>query len=52
MDQRTIISKMPSSMMEKAQSSMDPKAMGVKIMRKNKVSLIIRLTIVTESLSN
>jgi len=45
MAQRIIISRMPSSIMEKAQSSTEPKAMGVKMMRKMRMSLMKKLII-------
>jgi hypothetical protein len=35
-----MINKMPSSIMEKAQSSMEPKAMGVKMIRKMRMDLM------------
>jgi hypothetical protein len=35
-----MINKMPSSIMEKAQSSMEPKAMGVKIMKMMRMDLM------------
>jgi hypothetical protein len=40
-DQRMMIKRMPSSMMEKAQSSMEPKAIGVKRIRKMRMDLMI-----------
>jgi hypothetical protein len=41
MDQRTMIKRMPSSMSEKAQSSTEPKAMGVKINRPIRMKLMM-----------
>jgi hypothetical protein len=38
--QRIMMKRIPSSMTEKAQSSMEPKAMGVKMMRKTSRSVI------------
>jgi hypothetical protein len=38
--QRMMINKMPSSIMEKAQSSIEPKAMGVKMRRKMRMDLM------------
>ncbi len=43
--QTMMINKMPSSIIEKAQSSMEPKAMGVKMMRKIRISLMRELII-------
>ncbi len=40
MAQRMRIKRMPSSMEEKAQSSIEPKAMGVKIMRRMRMDLM------------
>jgi hypothetical protein len=40
MAQRIIINRIPSSIMEKAQSSIEPKAMGVKMMRKMRMDLM------------
>jgi hypothetical protein len=39
-DQRIMIKRIPSSIIEKAQSSMEPKAMGVKIIRRMRIYLI------------
>jgi hypothetical protein len=50
MDQRTIISKIPSSMMEKAQSSTEPKAMGVKIIKRMRMDLMRELIIAQSSM--
>jgi hypothetical protein len=47
--QRMKISRMPSSMMENAQSSMEPKAMGVKIIRKMRMSLMNKFNIAQSS---
>ncbi len=47
--QRIMINKMPSSMMEKAQSSTEPKAMGVKIIRMIRISLIMIFNIAQSS---
>jgi len=44
-----MINKMPSSMMEKDQSSTEPKAMGVKIMRNMRISLMRKLNIAQSS---
>lgn len=41
---------MPSSMREKAQSSMEPKAIGVKIMRSMRMSLMRKLIIAESSM--
>jgi hypothetical protein len=41
MAQRTIIKRMPSSTSEKAHSSTEPKAMGVKIIRPIRMKLIM-----------
>jgi hypothetical protein len=38
---RMIIKRMPSSIKEKAQKSIDPKATGVKIIRKMRVYLLV-----------
>jgi hypothetical protein len=40
--------RIPSSMTEKAQSSMEPKAMGVKMMRKMRMSVISVLSIIVK----
>jgi hypothetical protein len=45
MAQRIIIDRIPSSIMEKAQSSIEPKAIGVKMMRRMRMSLIEELII-------
>jgi hypothetical protein len=45
MAQRTIIKRMPSSTSEKAHSSTEPKAMGVKIRRIIKISFMILFNI-------
>jgi hypothetical protein len=52
MAQRMIIKRMPSSMREKAQSSTEPKAMGVKISRRMRINLMNKLTMVIESLGH
>ena len=44
MDQRTMSRRMPSSIMEKAQSSIEPKAMGVKIRIRMSINLIVWLS--------
>jgi hypothetical protein len=49
MAQRIMINKMASSMIEKAQGSMEPKAAGVKIRRKIRRSLM-RVLIIAQSL--
>jgi hypothetical protein len=41
MAQRIIINRMPSSIMEKAQSSIEPKAIGVKIIKRMRMDLMI-----------
>jgi hypothetical protein len=42
MAQRMMINRMPSSIREKAQSSTEPKAMGVKMIKRIKITLIVR----------
>jgi hypothetical protein len=48
MAQRIMMNKMPSSMTEKAQSSMEPKAMGVKMIRKTSRSVMRVLSIIVK----
>jgi hypothetical protein len=48
MAQRIMIDRIASSMTEKAQSSMEPKAMGVKMMRKMRMSVISVLSIIVK----
>jgi len=45
MAQRMMINRMPSSMREKAQSSIEPKARGVKMIRRMSINLIKKLII-------
>jgi hypothetical protein len=45
MAQRMIMNRMPSSIRENAQSSIEPKAMGVKIRRRIRVNLMALLSI-------
>jgi hypothetical protein len=52
MAQRMMIKRMPSSINEKAQSSTEPKAMGVKMRRRIKINLINKFNLVIESLSH
>ena len=52
MAQRTIIKRMPSSISEKAHSSTEPKAMGVKIRRIIKISFMILFNIAQSSKLN
>jgi hypothetical protein len=52
MAQRIMIKRMPSSIREKAQTSIDPSAMGVETRRKIRISLMRRLIIVIESLGH
>jgi len=47
-----MIKRIPSSIKEKAQSSMEPKAMGVKMRRRMRMSLMKWLNIVIESLGH
>ena len=47
-----MINRMPSSMIEKAQSSMEPKAMGVMMINATRMNLMKWLNIVIESLSH
>jgi hypothetical protein len=42
MAQRMIINRIPISMREKARSSTEPKAMGVKMIKRIKITLIVR----------
>jgi hypothetical protein len=49
--QRTIIKRIPSSITERAQSSIEPKIMGVKISKKMRISLIKKISIVIGLLS-
>ena len=52
MAQRMMIKRMPSSINEKAQSSTEPKAMGVKMRRRIKINLMNKFNLVIESLSH
>jgi hypothetical protein len=52
MAQRIVIKRMPNSMREKAQKSIAPKATGVKMNRRIRVSLIILSIIDSNSASN
>jgi hypothetical protein len=45
MAQRTIMRRMPTSINEKAHSSIEPKAMGVKISKKMRINFMIVPTI-------
>jgi hypothetical protein len=49
MAQRMMINRMPSSMREKAWSSFEPKAMGVKMIRRMSIDLIKKLIIAQSS---
>jgi hypothetical protein len=51
MAQSMMIKRMPSSIMEKAQSSTEPKAMGVKMRRKMRMDLMKKLNIVIKLIS-
>jgi hypothetical protein len=48
MDQRMIRRRMPSSIKEKAQISMDPNAMGVKMKSKMSMNFIVLLSIMPQ----
>src|SRR4030042_4312265 len=52
MAHRMTMRRMANSMIEKAQSSTEPKATGVKISKRMRISLMRRLDIVIKSLSN
>jgi len=47
--QRIIINRIPSSINEKAQSSIEPKVMGVKISKKIRINFVIVLIIAQSS---
>jgi len=49
MAHRIIISRIPSSIREKAQSSIEPKAMGVNISKKMRINFMIVLIIAQSS---
>jgi hypothetical protein len=51
MTPRMMIRRIPSSIKEKDQSSIEPKAIGVNIERKMRMNLIIWLSIVVKSMS-
>jgi hypothetical protein len=48
MAQRMIMKRMPSSIKEKAQISIDPNAMGVKMKRKKRTNFIVLLSIILQ----